>query len=197
MLTALIAFLIAVVLLAWLELRCTRWLHYYPEFDFFLLRVLLPLLRLGTLIVLVFTAYPELFARPDLSLPSLATTLSIPHDWLADSINFLVIGTFLLPSIPIIGQRPELVVPLQSAILIALLFSWTATATGLAHFTAWPGFATAFELTCYAWLGGFIGRRAVLLVPGERWDRSATDLAVLLFQLPAIWRYSQALGTQL
>lgn len=196
MLTALIAFLFAVILLAGFEQRCSQWLHDYPEFDFFLLRVLLPLLRLGTLIVLVFVAYPELFARPDLALPSLATTLSVPRDWLADSINFLVIGTFLLPSIPVIGRRPELVVPLQSAILIALLFTWTATASGLAHFTAWPGLATTIELVCYAWLGGFIGRRAMLLVPGERWDRSAIDMAVLLFQLPAIWRYSQALGTQ-
>ncbi len=163
----------------------------------------LPLLRALTLVCFLLLAYPVLFGWP--SAPGLSEVLGGEHrpGRFSTLVNVAVLGSLLLPLLPVVGGLRAFILPAQGLCLGALLFSWSAPA-GAGQWSLWPGWGVLAAVAGIALITHVLADRAVLMA-GARLERSTGrsgfetligEGMVLVFQLPAILLYTLHLGAQ-
>ncbi len=165
-------------------------------------RILGPLLRVVLIIVFILLAYPALYALENA--PSLAQLFEDDIRF-SHLLNGLFLLSLLLPLLPVIGQRAELVLPLQGIFACAMVFNWIAQTRGYPPVDYWPGSLTVFAIAGIAlsthWLAAaaaeHFGRHINLAFDVTGGEKAAFQAAVLLFQIPAIVLYGLSLGQQL
>lgn len=151
----------------------------------------LPALRLPALIGFVLGAYPSLFGLTDA--PPLGQL--IDFDWFGQAMNLLFVLPLLFSLLPVAGRLPGLLLPLQGAALVALLFGPLAHALGV-QASYYPGSEVLGLMLVLALAGHFLGQQLVRRFP-DALAAPLYDAAVLACQAPAIIAYGRALGRQL
>lgn len=162
--------------------------------------IYLPLARIVCILIFIALAYPALFGVQDA--PSLGNLLGAGDRRTSTLINLSFLLSLLLPFVPLLGRLPSLVLPLQSLLASAMLFTWLAQARSV-EVSLWPGWMTLGVMLL--WL--VIGQRLALWLAqlfGDQWyptrddmDRVFYEMTVLFLQLPAILIYTVQLGKQL
>ncbi|NKB38159.1 MAG: hypothetical protein GKR93_13520 [Gammaproteobacteria bacterium] len=162
-----------------------------------------PLLRTLLMIVFISLSYPAIFGLSEA--PAFSELLLDSDNRFTLLLNFLFLITLLFTLLPVIGERNELVLPIQAIVACSLLFSWLARAKGLTEIKYWPGMATIICISVLALVSYCLSIRLSYKF-GEIVDRrfnvsdsaALTSQAFVLFaQSPAILLYSAALGRQL
>ena len=197
MIMALIIYTLLMVAIAWIEHHWLPLLHQSPMNTWLIEHVYEPLLRLSAIIIFVIAAYPALFALRDA--PTLVAVLAGQPHWLSEMMNLLLVLSLLIPLLPVIGQLPALVLPIQAVAVSTLLFHWTATTAGISDYSLWPGWIPVAGLVLIAILGMATARPVALhftrMLHREDWKDACTDSVLIALQIPAILVYTNALGT--
>lgn len=163
-------------------------------------RIYLPLARIACILIFIALAYPALFGFSEA--PAIGTLLGGGERRTSSLINLTFILSLLLPFIPLLGRLPSLVLPLQSLLAAAMLFTWLGEAHGI-EVSLWPGWFTLGSMLLWLVLGQWLALRLTYLI-ADQWtpqsdnsERSLYEMLILFFQLPAILLYTLALGRQL
>lgn len=201
-LAAALAYGAAAVAGIWLHDSVRRTLRGYYTLQWLWERLAAPLLRAGLMLIFLLLAYPVLFGLH--TAPALHTLLARDPLRVNTLLNLLFVITLLFPLLPMLGERDELVLPIQGVTASLLLFSWLAGTMGMSvHY--WPGWTTVLimlvlalvsyrlAMTVAATAGNELDRRLNVANAGELLSR-----ALLLFlQYPVIIVFCQGLGKQL
>ncbi len=173
-----------------------------PASHWLLAHSLLPAARALALVVFVLLAYPTLFGLAQA--PSLGDLLAT-RGRLTNLVNLSFVFSLLVPLLPLIGQRPALVLPLQGIAAASLLFHWLQAAVPAQSVAYWPGWGLLAGLLLLAYAGHAAARVLTRsIAQGLRGRFAAEELEELLYgslltalQAPVILLYTLHLGRQL
>lgn len=188
--------------LLWVEHRWLPPLSESAVSEWIAEHVLLPAARIVVLLAFIGAAYPVLFSVADA--PSLHHLLSTGEHRIHTLINLAFLVSLAVPLLPVIGSVPGVVLPMQGIAASALLFAWTAAASGI-EATVWPGGYVAVSVLAWAALGHRLAVAAARLSGEwfERWSgysgsqRIIYESIVLFLQAPSILLYTLSIGRQL
>ena len=113
------------LLISWLGLWLQHRLHEHPFNDWLVEHIGIPLLSALAMILFIAILYPVLF--PLESLPSFYTLLSSEAGRMNQLINWVFVLSLMIPMIPILGPRIEIVLPIQGLVVVALITNWLST----------------------------------------------------------------------
>lgn len=201
-LAAALAYAAAAVAGIWLHDGVRRSLQGYYQLQWLWERLAAPLLRAGLMLMFLLLAYPVLFGLH--AAPVLHTLLERDPLRVNTLFNLLFVITLLFPLLPVLGERDELVLPIQGVAASLLLFSWLAGAVGTpVHY--WPGWTSVVIMLVLA-LVSYRLAQSVAAAAGNELDNrfnvaNAGELlsrALLLFlQYPVVVVFCHGLGKQL
>lgn len=162
--------------------------------------ILQPLLRAAALILFIITAYPTLFGHLDL--PPVTDILFAGQGRMTTLVNITFLLSLLLP---IVLRVRGLVLPIQGALLSALLFNWATAHLVTPEIVLWPGLPVVAGITVMSYLAHLtattishtLGERLNRWLDREGVEQLLFDGLLLLFQTPAILLYTLTLGQQL
>ncbi len=157
-----------------------------------------PILRAAAIGGLIVTAYPDIFGATR-KLPAFGHVLSGGPGHSGVLLDLLLVSSIVLPFVPVIGRLPALILPVQTAIACALIFSWLCKALGVAA-SFWPtwGVLGSFVVLAVAGhAGGLWLMSAWQEKTGESGGAEWYEAGVLVAQLPAVLIYTHSLGTRL
>lgn len=183
------------------------WLHRVfdgnPPFQWGWDNFFAPLLRAAMIIGFVMLAYPALFGLT--VAPEIGALLLKDELRLNNLMGIMFIASIFLPMLPLLGRRPEFVLPLQGMLVTAIVFHWLADYLHITSARPWPGFNIVALIIGLAYLSYHAGI-TLGSYAGERLDRrfqtKGLDIVILravhmLAQAPVILIYGYALGRQL
>ncbi len=205
--TNIIVAVIVFVLLAILEPFLESWLHRLLAANQLLQwcwdQLVAPLLRAGTLIILVYLAYPEIF---NLGVaPTIGVLIAEQQDHTLSLLSVLCLTGFLATFIPKLGIKSEIILPIQACLLCGLLFSALTNYLGVTTTTLWPGTDIFLLIVCVVYFGRRLNQ-IIAKTHGHRLDSllrtQGSGLVIasaikLLTQVPIILFFGQGLGRQL
>lgn len=197
MISAAIAYLVAVAGVLTLEPWLQRLLGGSLVTAWLTEHVYRPGLRAAAVTVLLLAAYPDMFGP--VLLPTLTEVLAAGPDRAGMLFNLMVVLTIVLPLVVPLGPWVATVLPVQAALGASILFHWAVTAAGL-HASAFPSLDIVGSVVAVATVAELLARAAERLLSDRHptWARLAThDSVVLVFQLPALFIWTRALGQQL
>lgn len=155
--------------------------------------IALPLARVFCVILFVGLAYPAVFFLK--TAPPLSELLGQPgrfSDWL----NALFLLGMTLPLLPGTDRVRELILPLQGALGLGMVFRWLAQAQGQAGLPWWPSAST------WGFAGIWIGANLLIAAWVRRQGLEGrgqwfSETLLLLMQLPVLVVYGHQLGQSL
>lgn len=119
-----IVFVSLSLLISWLGFWLERRLHDAPFNDWLAEHIGIPLLSALAMILFIAILYPALF--PLEVLPGFYELLITEKGRMNQLINWVFVLSLMIPLIPVIGPRVEIVLPLQGLVVLALVTSWIA-----------------------------------------------------------------------
>lgn len=165
--------------------------------EYLIERVVVPALRVAAIVMLMLAAYPSIYGLDEA--PALSRVVFDNPGRLDMLVTWTFVFSLLLPQVPVIGKQESLVLPLQAVFAGSMLFAWTTAAMAV-DAPLFPSLLTFGKVVLIAVVGDLIGR-----VVRDRWLRGEAgyvrvtlyDASVLLFQLPAVMVWCEALGAGL
>jgi hypothetical protein len=182
---------------SWLDLWLEEKLHEVPVSDWLAEHFGIPLLRALSMIVFIILLYPELFQFEPL--PSINQLLADGEGRIQHMVNWVFVIALLLPLIPVLGPRIEIVLPVQGLIVLVILSHWLIQYIGLEDVSLFPS-ASVFSAMM---LTGVLGSYLTVVISQHlgRWiDRQFTvhhgatliyPLLALVIQTPTLALYVQ------
>lgn len=186
-----------VFMIFWLDLWLEEKLHDVHFSDWMVEHFGIPLLHALAMILFVIILYPELF--PLDPLPSISDLVSDGEGRIQHMMNWVFVIALLIPMIPVIGPRIEIILPVQGLIVLVILTRWliqyvgsdqisllpTGTTVGAMLLTGIAGSLLTVYLTQY--LGQWSDRRFNV-------DHSGTllyPILALITQTPTLALYAR------
>jgi len=183
-----------------------EWIIHRPRHRFLITiteQVIEPLYRAFVLVIFIFMAYPLIYGLEE-DIPVM--DLLADGEYRADQlINLVFLSSLILPVLPVIGKRIELILPVQAIVCCMMVFNWLAQHRQITTFSYWPGLDAVMVIALLAvisyWLAVNIGKNT-----GSRLDEHfnvtgfedlISQSIILFMQAPAILVYSLGLGRQL
>jgi hypothetical protein len=117
-----IVFVSLSLLISWLGLWLERRLHDAPFNAWLAEHIGIPLLSALAMILFIAILYPALF--PLDALPGFYELLISEKGRMNQLINWVFVLSLMIPMIPVIGPRVEIVLPLQGLVVLALVTNW-------------------------------------------------------------------------
>lgn len=163
---------------------------------------LFPAARSLALVAFILLAYPTLFGLEQA--PPLSELLAA-RGRVASLVNLSFLLSLLLPFVPLIGQIPALVLPLQGIAAASLLFHWWAASIPPQSIDFWPDWRITAALLLLAYAGHAAARGlAQAIARGQRARFDAGQVEELAYrsllmalQAPVILLYTLVLGRQI
>lgn len=171
--------------------------------EWILEHIILPLSRAAALMLFLIIAYPLIFGIT--AAPPLSTVLNSDSLHLSTLINVLFLVSLLLPIIPVVGNMPAFLLPLQGAAGAALLFSWLGDIANYQNIDYLPsvGGLTVMLSTAYGLhlAAKFLSLRFSTSLE-QLYNRNDTQvliyrILIVIFQIPVILIYATQLGAQI
>ena len=134
----------------WLEEK----LHDVPVSDWLAEHFGIPLLRVLSMIVFIILLYPELFSLEPL--PSITQLLSNGEGRIQHMMNWVFVIALLLPLIPLLGPRIEIVLPVQGLVVLVILSRWLIQYLGLEGLSLFPSASTVGAMMFTGVLGSYL-----------------------------------------
>lgn len=190
---ALLIFVVCVATLALFEHRWLDALEAQPASRWLMEHIALPLARVFCVMLFVLLGYPAVFSLA--KAPALLELLSQPGrftDWL----NALFALGVALPLLPGADRAQGLILPLQGALGLGMVFRWLAEALGQADLAWWPSAATAGFAALWIGAGLLFGK----WLRRQGWEGRGqwlSEVLLLTVQLPVLVVYGQQLGKSL
>jgi len=166
-------------------------------------RVIEPLYRAFVLVAFIFMAYPLIYGIEEaVPIAGLLANGKYRADQL---INLVFLTSLILPVLPVIGKRIELILPVQAIVCCMMVFNWLAQHRQITAFSYWPGLDVVMVIALLAvishWLAVNIAKNTGSLLDEHFNVTGFEDLIsqsiILFMQAPAILVYSLGLGRQL
>jgi hypothetical protein len=110
------------LLISWLDLWLEDKLHDIPVSDWLAEHFGIPLLHVLAMIVFIILLYPVLFAIDPL--PSIVQLISNGEGRIQHMMNWVFVIALLIPMIPLIGPRVEIILPVQGLVVLVILSRW-------------------------------------------------------------------------
>jgi hypothetical protein len=182
---------------SWLDLWLEEKLHDVPVSDWLAEHFGIPLLRVLSMIVFIILLYPELFSLDPL--PSITQLVADGEGRIQHMMNWVFVIALLLPMIPLLGPRIEIVLPVQGLVVLVILSRWLIQYLGLQDVSLIPS-ASIFGAMM---ITGVVGSYLTVSVSQHlgRWiDRQFTvhhgatliyPLLALVIQTPTLALYVQ------
>jgi hypothetical protein len=182
---------------SWLDLWLEEKLHDVPVSDWLAEHFGIPLLRVLSMIVFFILLYPELFSFDPL--PSITQLVADGEGRIQHMMNWVFVIALLLPMIPLLGPRIEIVLPVQGLVVLVILSRWLIQYLGLQDVSLIPS-ASIFGAMM---ITGVVGSYLTVSVSQHlgRWiDRQFTvhhgatliyPLLALVIQTPTLALYVQ------
>jgi hypothetical protein len=140
--------------ISWLDLWLEEKLHDVPVSDWLAEHFGIPLLRALSMIVFIILLYPELF--PLESLPSISQLLADGDGRIQHMVNWVFVIALLLPLIPLLGPRIEIVLPVQGLVVLIILSRWLMQYLGLDDISLVPSALTIGAMMLTGVLGSYL-----------------------------------------
>lgn len=190
---ALLIFVACVAILALLEHQWLDALEAHPTSRWIMEHIALPLARVFCVMLFVILSYPAVFNLT--AAPPLSELLSQPgrfSHWL----NTLFALGVALPLLPGTDRAQAVILPLQGALGLGMVFHWLAEALDQPGLAWWPSAATGSFAVLWIGITLLLGhwlRRQGLEGRGH-W---LSEVLLLAMQLPVLVVYGQQLGKSL
>ena len=161
----------------------------------------LPFVRVVLILIFILSAYPALYGVE--ILPSLTNVLFEHSERIHSLINWLFLTSLIVPFIPMVGVIPALVIPIQSILATAMLFSWaTRDSQEISLLPDLWVLALFIILSIVTHkiakiFAAFIGDRFEDRINKQDMTHLVYESSLLVFQAPAILVYGIYLGLQL
>ena len=116
------AFILLSLSISWLSFWLENKLHDAPFNDWMAEHIGIPLLNTLAMILFIAILYPSLFSLE--GLPGFYTLLVSETGRMNQMINWVFVLSLLIPMIPVIGPRIEIVLPIQGLVVLGLIANW-------------------------------------------------------------------------
>lgn len=190
---ALLIFVACVAALALFEHQWLDSLEAQPTNRWVMEHIALPLARVFCVMLFIMLAYPTVFFLS--AAPPLSELFSQPgrfSDWL----NALFALGVALPLLPGADRAQAVILPLQGALGLGMVFRWLAEALGQPGLAWWPSASTcgfaAFWIGTTLLLGHWLRRQGL-----EGRGQWLSEVLLLAMQLPVLVVYGLQLGKSL
>ena len=134
---AAVVFVILSLLVTWLGICLQEKLHDAPFNDWLAEHVGIPLLHVITMILFIAILFPVLF--PQEAIPSFLTLLTSESGRMNQLVNWVFVLSLMIPMIPVLGPRIEIVFPIQGIVIVGLITNWIAIYLDAPRITLLPG----------------------------------------------------------
>jgi len=115
-------FVLLSLLISWLGIWLQEKLHDAPFNDWLAEHVGIPLLNVIAMILFIAILYPALF--PQEVTPSFLTLLTSESGRMNQLVNWVFALSLMIPMIPVLGPRIEIVFPIQGIVIVGLITNW-------------------------------------------------------------------------
>ena len=115
-------FVLLSLLISWLGIWLQEKLHDAPFNDWLAEHVGIPLLNVIAMILFIAILYPALF--PQEATPSFLTLLASESGRMNQLVNWVFALSLMIPMIPVLGPRIEIVFPIQGIVIVGLITNW-------------------------------------------------------------------------
>jgi hypothetical protein len=187
------------LLISWAGLWLQHRLQDHPFNDWLVEHIGIPLLNALAMILFIAILYPVLF--PLESLPDFYTLLSSEAGRINQLINWIFVLSLMIPMIPVLGPRIEIVLPIQGLVVLALIANWLGTHLGAQAISMLP---SAIDVMWMLVWGVIAARLAVHLSTqlGEQIDYRyhmadagtfLYPIFALIFQTPTLAIYARGI----
>lgn len=119
---AAVVFVLLSLLITWLGIWLQKKLHDAPFNDWLAEHVGIPLLNVIAMILFIAILYPVLF--PQEAIPSFLTLLTAESGRMNQLVNWVFVLSLMIPMIPVLGPRIEIVFPIQGIVVVGLITNW-------------------------------------------------------------------------
>lgn len=143
-----------ILLIFWLDLWLEAKLHDVPVSDWLVEHFGIPLLHALAMILFVIILYPELF--PLDPLPSVSELVRDGEGRVQHMMNWVFVIALLIPMIPVIGPRVEIILPVQGLIVLIILSRWLIQYSGSEQMSLFPSGATLGAMFLTGIVGSFL-----------------------------------------
>lgn len=145
---------LAILLIFWVDRWLETKLHDVPVSDWLVEHFGIPLLHTLAMILFVIILYPELFILEPL--PTLSELVSDGEGRVQHMINWVFVLALLIPLIPVLGPRIEIILPIQGLIVLVILSRWLMQYRGMEQFSLLPDGATLGSMFLTGVAGSFL-----------------------------------------
>jgi len=143
-----------ILLIFWLDLWLEAKLHDVPVSDWLVEHFGIPLLHALAMILFVIILYPELFTIDPL--PSVSELVRDGEGRVQHMMNWVFVIALLIPMIPVIGPRIEIILPVQGLIVLIILSRWLIQYSGSEQMSLFPSGATLGGMFLTGIVGSFL-----------------------------------------
>jgi hypothetical protein len=139
---------------SWLDLWLEEKLHDVPVSDWLAEHFGIPLLRVLSMIIFIILLYPELFSLEPL--PSITQLLANGEGRIQHMMNWVFVIALLLPLVPMLGPRIEIVLPVQGLVVLVILSRWLVQYHGLKDVSLLPSGTIVGAMLITGALGSYL-----------------------------------------
>jgi len=143
-----------ILLIGWLDLWLEEKLHDVQVSDWLVEHFGIPLLHALAMILFVTILYPELFSLDPL--PSISELVRDGDGRIQHVMNWVFVIALLIPMIPIIGPRIEIILPIQGLVVVVILSRWLTQYLELNQVSMFPDGATLSVLLMTGIAGSYL-----------------------------------------
>lgn len=138
----------------WLDLWLGEKLHDIPVSDWLVEHFGIPLLHALSMIVFIIILYPVLFGLEPL--PTVSDLLADGEGRIQHMVNWVFVIALLLPMIPLLGPRIEIVLPVQGLVVLVILSRWLMQYLDLKDASLIPDASTLGAMVLTGVIGSYL-----------------------------------------
>lgn len=142
------------LMITWLDLWLEEKLHDVPVSDWMVEHFGIPLLHALSMVVFIVILYPVLFDLE--SLPTVSELLSDGEGRIQHMVNWVFVIALLLPLIPLLGPRIEIVLPVQGLVVLVILSRWLMQYLDLENISLIPNTSNLGAMILTGILGSYL-----------------------------------------